>query len=313
MNEHQELPLSPDPGGPAPRRPEWLKVRLPQGTKFAETNGIVTRNRLHTVCQSANCPNVGECWSAGTATFMILGNVCTRSCGFCAVLTGRPPVLDREEPERVARAVAEMKLVHAVITSVNRDELPDGGASIWAATVRAIRRQAPFTRIEVLLPDLVDAPLDTVCDAAPDIIGHNVETVPRLYRRVRPQARYERSLRTLQQAKGRGFVTKSSIMLGLGETEAEVFAVMRDLVGIGCDIFTLGQYLQPTRKHLPVQRFAHPTEFARLAEAGRALGLLHVESGPLVRSSYHAERAARTLHLGETGPAGCPVPLPTPD
>jgi lipoic acid synthetase len=297
-------------GASNPRRPEWLKVRLPQGDEFARTNGIVAGHRLHTVCQSANCPNVGECWSAGTATFMILGNVCTRSCGFCAVLTGRPPILDQEEPERVALAIAQMNLVHAVITSVNRDELSDGGASIWAATIRAIRRHGPSTRIEVLIPDLVGAPLDMVLDAAPDIVGHNVETIPRLYRKVRPQARYERSLKVLAQAKGRGFVTKSSIMLGLGETESEVFAVMRDLIEVGCDIFTIGQYLQPTRSHLPVQRYAHPSEFARLAEAGRALGFLHVESGPLVRSSYHAERAARALHLGETGPAGYPTPKP---
>ncbi len=277
------------------RRPEWLKVRLPQGGEFARTRGIVTGHRLHTVCESANCPNVGECWSAGTATFMILGNVCTRSCGFCAVLTGRPPILDLDEPDRVAQAIGRMGLVHAVITSVNRDELKDGGASIWAATIRAVRGRAPDTRIEVLIPDLVGSNLEIVLEARPDILAHNVETVPRLYRAVRPQARYERSLRVLAQAKDRGFVTKSSVMLGLGETEDEVVAVMEDLRAIDCDIVTFGQYLQPTRNHLPVQRFVHPNEFERLRIKGEALGFRHVESGPLVRSSYHAERAGRTL------------------
>lgn len=276
-------------------RPEWLKVRLPQGPQFASTRAIVAKNRLHTVCESANCPNVGECWSAGTATFMILGNVCTRSCGFCAVITGRPTGLDLEEPERVAAAVAQMNLVHAVITSVNRDELPDGGASIWASTIRAVRRLAPATRIEVLIPDYVGAPLDAVLEARPDILAHNVETVPRLYRKVRPQARYDRSLAVLTQAKQAGFVTKSSLMLGLGESEDEVEEVMHDLHGAGCDIVTFGQYLQPTRAHLPVVAYIHPDGFARLAQIGEKIGFLHVESGPLVRSSYHAERAGRRL------------------
>ncbi len=282
---------APGPG----RRPEWLRVRLPQGGQFADTRGIVKRHRLHTVCESANCPNVGECWSAGTATFMILGNVCTRSCRFCAVLTGRPPVLDLEEPERVAAAIAQMRLVHAVLTSVNRDELEDGGAAIWAETIRAVRRSAPETRIEVLIPDLTGTPLLTVLEAGPDILAHNVETVPRLYREVRPQAKYLRSLQTLREAKDAGAVTKSSLMVGLGETEEEINAVMADLRGIGCDIVTFGQYLQPTKEHLPVQRFVHPDEFARLQERGMALGFLHVESGPLVRSSYHAERAGKRL------------------
>lgn len=282
---------------PAARRPEWLRVRLPQGAEFARIRGIVTGNRLHTVCESANCPNVGECWSAGTATFMILGNICTRSCGFCSVATARPRGLDLEEPERVAAAIAGMKLVHAVITSVNRDELPDGGAAIWAATIRAVRRASPQTRIEVLIPDFEGdaAALDAVLEARPDILGHNVETVPRLYRKVRPQAKYERSLWVLAHAKERGFVTKSSVMLGLGETDEEVRAVLADLRGIDCDLMTLGQYLQPTRRHLPVERFAHPDEFKRLGEHGRALGFVHVESGPLVRSSYHAERAGGRL------------------
>jgi lipoyl synthase len=293
ISENTERPASAAPL----RRPEWLKVRLPHGGQFAETAGIVGRNRLHTVCQSANCPNVGECWSAGTATFMILGNVCTRSCGFCAVLTGRPPVLDREEPERVAAAVAQMRLVHAVITSVNRDELTDGGAAIWAETVRAIRRASPGTRVEVLIPDFEgdERAIDTLCDSAPDIVGHNIETVPRLYRQARPQAKYDRSLRVLAQAKARGHMTKSSLMLGLGETEEEIVGVMRDLRGVDCDVFTLGQYLQPTLAHLLVDRFVPPSEFARLGEIGRSLGFLHVESGPLVRSSYHAERAGRVL------------------
>jgi lipoyl synthase len=275
-------------------------VRLPQGGAFAVTRGIVKRHRLHTVCESANCPNVGECWSAGTATFMILGNVCTRSCRFCAVATGRPGTVDPGEAERVAEAVAQMRLVHAVITSVDRDELPDGGASIWAATIEAIRRLAPKTRIEVLIPDFRGdtATLDLVLAARPDILGHNVETVPRLYRAVRPQAKYPWSLEVLRHAKGRGFVTKSSLMLGLGETLEEVEEVLRDLRGVGCDILTLGQYLQPTRENASVVRYVPPEEFDRLGEYGRSLGFLHVESGPLVRSSYHAERAGGKLAEG---------------
>jgi lipoyl synthase len=285
------------------RRPDWLKVRLPQGRQFSETRGVVNQFGLHTVCESATCPNLGECWAAGTATFMILGNVCTRSCGFCAVQTGRPPLLDRQEPERAAAAVARMGLTHAVITSVNRDELPDGGASIWADTIRALRRCAPKTRIEVLIPDFAGnlAALDSLLEAGPGILAHNVETVPRLYRQVRPQAKYERSLQVLAHAKEAGFVTKSSVMLGLGETEAELEEVMCDLRGVQCDIVTFGQYLQPTRNHLPVQRYVHPDEFGRLAQVGESIGFLHVESGPLVRSSYHAERAGRRVPA--TGPA----------
>ena len=291
----------PGGGDPAPdrplRRPEWLRVRLPQGGQFADTSSIVSRHRLHTVCQSAHCPNVGECWSAGTATFMILGNVCTRSCGFCAVSTGRPGVVDHEEPARVAEAIARMNLVHAVITSVDRDELPDGGASVWAETIRAVRRASPGTKVEVLIPDFQGSArdLDAVLEARPDILAHNVETVPRLHRQVRPQAKYERSLWVLERAQRRGFVTKSSVMVGLGETEEEVVAVMRDLRGVGCDFVTFGQYLQPTRQHLPVERFWHPDEFARLRETAESLGFLHVESGPLVRSSYHAERAGERI------------------
>jgi lipoyl synthase len=291
------------PSGPG-RRPEWLRIRLPQGGEFAQTRDIVSRHRLHTVCESANCPNVGECWSAGTATFMILGNVCTRSCGFCAVLTGRPGTVDREEPERVAGAIAGMELVHAVITSVDRDELPDGGAGIWAETIRAIRRLSPATRVEVLIPDFQGeaANLDTVLEARPDVLGHNVETVPRLQRQVRPQANYDRSLWVLRHAKSHGFITKSGLMLGLGETYDEVTAVMRDLRGVECDLLTLGQYLQPTRAHLPVVRYWHPDEFARLKALAAELGFLHAESGPLVRSSYHAERAGGLGDRGDRGP-----------
>ncbi len=275
------------------RRPEWLRVRLPQGGAFAATRGIVNRQKLHTVCESANCPNVGECWSAGTATLMILGNVCTRSCGFCSVKTGRPPFLDLEEPERVAEAIAQMNLGHAVITSVNRDELEDGGASIWAATIEAVRRRSPGTRVEVLIPDFQGdlQALDVVLGARPNILGHNMETVPRLYRHARPQARYDRSLLVLDHARRRGFLTKSSLMLGLGETEDEVLQVLADLRTVDCRLLALGQYLQPTRHHLPVERFVTPDEFAGFRRKAQEMGFGYVESGPLVRSSYHAERA----------------------
>ncbi len=274
------------------RRPEWLKVRLPQHGTFVATRAIVNGNRLHTVCESARCPNIGECWGAGTATFMILGNVCTRGCRFCAVATGRPTELDREEPGRVADAVAAMNIRHAVITSVNRDELPDGGAAIFAATIRAIRQRAAGVTIEVLIPDFMGdrESLDIVLDARPEILNHNVETVPRCYRMVRPQAKYARSLWVLARAKSKGLVTKSSIMVGLGESEEEVVGVLRDLRGVDCDNVTIGQYLQPTKKHIAVQRWVTPDEFARYSRAALAMGFRHVESGPLVRSSYHAER-----------------------
>ncbi|MEZ4654453.1 MAG: lipoyl synthase [Candidatus Eisenbacteria bacterium] len=284
---------SASPAAAPGRRPPWLRVRLPQSAEFARTRGIVSRNRLHTVCESAACPNIGECWSAGTATFMILGNVCTRSCGFCNVITGKPPEYDADEPDRVADAIASMNLVHVVITSVDRDELPDGGAEIWARTIEAVRRKTPGTRIEVLIGDFKGDPesLARVLDARPDVLAHNCETVPRLQQTVRPQARYERSLQVLARAHEAGFVTKSSLMLGLGETNDEVREVMRDLRQAGVDILTLGQYLQPTRRHLPVERYVTPEEFAELAEEARGLAFAHVESGPLVRSSYHAERA----------------------
>jgi lipoic acid synthetase len=276
------------------RRPEWLKARIPGGEHYARLKGIIDSNRLHTVCQEARCPNMGECWNNGTATFMILGDVCTRSCGFCAVKTGRPEGLDAGEPRRVAEAVAKLRLRHAVITSVNRDELYDGGAQIFAETIREVRAANPATRIEVLIPDFKgeEFALDIVLDALPDILNHNTETVPRLYPLVRPQAVYERSLELLDRARRRGFTTKTGLMLGIGERTEEVLDVMRELRGVHCSILTLGQYLQPTRDHLPVDRFVHPDEFASLKEAGLSMGFSHVESGPLVRSSYHAEEQA---------------------
>lgn len=279
----------------AVRRPDWLKVRLPVSGEYARTRGILSEHQLHTVCESAHCPNIGECWSAGTATVMILGEICTRSCGFCAVRTGRPTSVDEAEPERVADAIASMNLVHVVVTSVNRDELPDGGARIWARTIQAIRTAAPETRVEVLTPDFqgnVEA-LDQVLLAAPDIFSHNVETVPSLHRVVRPQARYDRSLAVLARSGARGILTKSGLMLGLGETTPEIRLVLEDLRSHGVLILTLGQYLRPSRQHLPVERFVHPDEFAHWKQVAIELGFRHVESGPLVRSSYHAERAGR--------------------
>jgi lipoic acid synthetase len=274
------------------RRPDWLKVRLPSGESYFRLKGILRGLDLHTVCEEARCPNVAECWGQGTATFMILGDLCTRSCGFCAVKTGLPQYLDREEPERVAKAVAAMGLSHAVVTSVNRDELGDGGASIFAATIEAIRRRRPGTTVEVLIPDFkgARASLETVLAARPDILNHNVETVPRLYKRVRPGARYVQSLELLRRAKENapGITSKTGLMLGLGEDLSEVLEVMRDMVEARVDVLTLGQYLQPTREHLPVERFVPPEEFRELALRGRAIGFRHVEAGPLVRSSYHA-------------------------
>ncbi len=276
------------------RRPSWLKAPIPAGEKYAGLKSLIDRHQLHTVCEEARCPNMGECWNNGTATFMILGDVCTRSCGFCAVKTGKPPELDGEEPKRVAEAVKTLGVRHAVITSVNRDELYDGGAQIFAETIRQVRAMNPRTSIEVLIPDFKgeEFALDIVLAAFPDILNHNMETVPRLYREVRPQAQYEQSLELLDRAKRRGFVTKTGMMLGLGEEDEEVIAVMKDLRGIGCDILTLGQYLQPTREHLPVKRFVHPNQFRAFREIGMEMGFRHVESGPLVRSSYHAEGQA---------------------
>ena len=275
-------------------RPDWLKVRLPTGPTYEHLRRLMRSKELHTVCEEAHCPNMAECWGAGTATFMILGETCTRSCGFCAVKTGRPGVVDSDEPARVGDAVARMSLGHAVVTSVNRDELPDGGASIFADTIREIRLQSPGTTVEVLIPDFLGKPeaLDAVIDAKPEVLSHNVETVARLYSRVRPQARYERSLGVLRRIAERApeIVCKTGIMLGLGETKDEVVATMRDIVAEGAHVLTIGQYLRPSPMHLPIERYWTPDEFAELRDQGMALGFRHVESGPLVRSSYHAER-----------------------
>jgi lipoic acid synthetase len=267
-------------------------MKMPAGERYVKLKNLVASHRLHTVCESAKCPNMGECWSAGTATLMILGDVCTRSCGFCHIATGKPPTLDLDEPARVGDAVRVMNLGHVVITSVNRDELPDGGAAIWAETIRQIRLQSPGTSVEVLIPDFCGdwSALQKVLDEAPDILNHNIESVPRLYKTVRPQAKYRRSLELLQIARNQGLITKTGMMLGLGETEDEIESVLHDLVSIRCDILTLGQYLQPTMNHLAVERWVHPDEFAAWKVRGEAKGIRHVESGPLVRSSYHAEK-----------------------
>ena len=275
-------------------RPDWLKVRLPMGPEFENLRRLMRSKSLHTVCEEAHCPNMAECWGAGTATFMILGDTCTRSCGFCAVKTGRPGFVDLDEPARVGAAVAQMALGHAVVTSVNRDELPDGGASLFAATIREIRSQSPGTTVEVLIPDFVGDPaaLDAVLAERPEILNHNVETVERLYPRVRPQARYPRSLEVLRRTKelAPDLVCKSGIMVGLGETREEVVRTMRDIAEQGTDVLTVGQYLRPSPMHLPIERYWTPEEFASLRDEGMAMGFRHVESGPLVRSSYHAER-----------------------
>jgi len=272
-------------------RPSWLKIKVPLGTKYVEVKNILHSRHLNTVCEDARCPNMADCWNRGTATFMILGDTCTRSCGFCSVKTGRPLELDTDEPRRVAEAVAQMNLRYAVVTSVNRDELPDGGSGIFASTIRAIRDRSPHCRIEVLIPDFMgkhDA-VFKVIDARPDVLNHNVETVPRLYRQVRPQAKYQRSLDVLAFCKHHGLTTKTGIMLGLGEEHDEILAVMNDLRAIGVDVMTLGQYLQPTKQHLPVERYVGPEEFEYWKRTGLDLGFKYVESGPLVRSSYHAD------------------------
>ncbi len=281
------------------RKPAWLKMKMPGGENYARLLNLVNDQRLHTVCQSAKCPNLGECWNSGTATLMILGDVCTRSCGFCHIATGRPPTLDTDEPRRVGQAVRTMNLKHVVITSVNRDELPDGGAGIWAQTIRQIHEQAPKATVEVLIPDFCgdEKALQTVLDERPDILNHNLETVPRLYRTVRPQAKYTRSLKILQIAKQQGFTTKTGIMLGLGEERDEIDAVLDDLVAVSCDILTIGQYLQPTPNHLNVARWVHPDEFAMWKQRGEDRGLRHVESGPMVRSSYHAEKQVKSQFI----------------
>jgi lipoic acid synthetase len=285
------------------RRPEWLKIRMPQGENYSELKTLMRSKGLHTVCEEARCPNIGECWGHRTATFMILGSVCTRSCGFCAVATGRPMALDWEEPRRVAEAVRQMELRHCVVTSVNRDELRDGGATLFAATIRWIRRLNPECSVEVLTPDFKgeEDALRIVMDARPNVFNHNVETVPRLYRRVRPQAVYTRSLEVLQRAKAMNPAApvKSGFMLGLGEEHDEVMQVLADLRAHDVDIVTIGQYLRPSFKHLPVERYAKPEEFREYALAGKKLGFRHVESGPLVRSSYHAWDQAKAAEEGK--------------
>lgn len=275
------------------RRPDWLRVKLPSGKKFKEVNNIIQEHNLSTVCSEARCPNMGECWGNGTATFMILGDVCTRSCGFCAVKTGRPTQgLDWDEPNRVAEAAKLMDLKHVVITSVNRDERKDGGAPIFAECINRLREDIPGVTIEVLIPDfrgIWDA-LQTVIDVKPEVMNHNLETVPSLYRQVRPQAKYERSLEVLRRSKDQGLRTKTGIMVGLGERPSEVFSLMDDCVENGVDVLTIGQYMQPTKMHLDVQEWVHPDVFENYKEVGESKGIEHVESGPLVRSSYHAER-----------------------
>ncbi len=274
------------------RKPDWLRVKLPIGEDFKRVRKLVDEYNLHTICQSGNCPNMGECWGAGTATFMILGNVCTRSCSFCAVKTGRPNEYDTDEPRRVAEAIQLMQVKHAVITSVNRDELKDRGAAIWHETVKLVKELSPTTTIETLIPDVKAnwEALETMISAGQEVVSHNMETVGRLYRMVRPQAKYERSLEQIKRTKAYGKRTKTGIMLGLGETRDELLTAMEDLVEHGCDVLTLGQYLQPTKMHLQVAEFIHPNTFAEYKAIGLSMGFNFVESGPLVRSSYHAER-----------------------
>jgi len=275
------------------RKPKWLRVKLPTGKSYKNVRGLVSKHKLHTICESGNCPNMGECWGAGTATFMILGNICTRSCGFCAVSTGKPKPVVWSEPEKVARSVKLMNVKHAVITSVDRDDLKDGGSIIWQETVNAIRRVSPQTTMETLIPDFQGKAdqIQRIIDVAPEVVSHNMETVERLTREVRIQARYHRSLEVLRMLKDGGIKrTKSGIMLGLGETEEEVIQSLEDLKNAKVDVITLGQYLQPTPKHLPVAEFITPEQFAKYKEIGDKMGFRHFESSPLVRSSYHAEK-----------------------
>lgn len=274
------------------KKPDWLRVKLPIGESYKHVRGLVDTHKLHTICESGNCPNMGECWGEGTATFMILGNICTRSCGFCAVATGRPLPVDWDEPQRVAEAIYLMKVKHAVITSVDRDELKDGGSIIWYNTIKAVKALNPNTTLETLIPDFrgITEQIQRIIDAAPEVVSHNMETVENLTKKVRVQAKYKRSLEVLATLKKGGMRTKTGLMLGIGETKEEVIATMQHLREVDCDVLTLGQYLQPTPKHLPVQRFVHPSEFAELKEIGYELGFDYVESGPLVRSSYHSEK-----------------------
>lgn len=288
-----ELPLASNPiVEERKKKPDWLRVKLPIGEDYRRVRHLVDEYKLHTICQSGNCPNMGECWGAGTATFMILGNVCTRSCSFCAVKTGKPNEYDEDEPRRVAEAVFLMQVKHAVITSVNRDELKDRGAEIWYQTVVKIKEASPKTTIETLIPDVKGTweALERMISGGQEVVSHNMETVKSLYRKVRPQARYERSLEQIQKTKEFGKRTKSGIMVGLGETKDEVLQVMDDLAAHGCDVLTIGQYLQPTKMHIEVAEFVHPEVFAMYKEEGMKRGFSFVESGPLVRSSYHAER-----------------------
>jgi lipoic acid synthetase len=284
--------MNPDRTAQKISKPDWLRVKLPTGENYRHVRSLVDQHKLHTICQSGNCPNMGECWGAGTATFMILGNVCTRSCGFCSVATGRPAAADPTEPEKVAESIRLMKVKHAVITSVDRDDLEDGGAITWAATIAAVRRISPGTTMETLIPDFAGKwdNLQHIIDAAPEIVSHNLETVRRLTKQVRIQAKYDRSLEVLLRLKKGGMRTKSGVMLGLGETKAEVIETMEDLRSVGTDVLTLGQYLQPTKKHLPVIEFISPAQFTEYKEIGMKMGYRYVESGPLVRSSYHAEK-----------------------
>lgn len=287
-----ELPVVSKDTPKREKKPDWLRVKLPIGEDYKRVRSLVDEYKLNTICQSGNCPNMGECWGAGTATFMILGNVCTRGCSFCAVKTGRPNEYDEDEPRRVAEAIRLMQVKHAVLTSVNRDELKDRGAEIWYQTVRAIKDSSPETTIETLIPDTRanwDALLRMI-SAGQEVVSHNMETVERLYRKVRPQAKYVRSLEQIKRIKDYGKRTKTGFMLGLGETEEEVIQILKDLKENGCDVVTIGQYLQPTKRHLAVEEFVHPDKFAHYKAVGLELGFNFVESGPLVRSSYHAER-----------------------
>jgi lipoyl synthase len=290
----QELPVinSINESASVVKKPNWLRVKLPTGENYRHVRNLVDQHKLHTICESGNCPNMGECWGEGTATFMILGNVCTRSCGFCAVATGRPEAVDWDEPQRVAEAIHLMKVKHAVLTSVDRDELKDGGSIIWYNTIKAVKALNADTTLETLIPDFKGQTenIQRIIEAAPEVVSHNIETVERLTRQVRIQAKYRRSMEVLKVLKEGGMRTKSGMMLGLGETKEEVLQAMQDLRNSGTDVITLGQYLQPTRKHLPVIRFVHPDEFAEYREAGYNMGFDYVESGPLVRSSYHSER-----------------------
>jgi lipoic acid synthetase len=292
-----------------------LKVRFPGGPNYIRLKNLMRSQALHTVCEEAHCPNVGECWEAGTATFLILGDICTRACGYCAITTGRPQRLDLEEPLRVAQAVQSLELAHAVVTSVDRDDQPDGGAKVFADTIQWIRRLSPKTTVEVLIPDFLgnwDA-LATVMAAQPEILNHNTETVPRLYRRARPKGSYARAMELLRRAKllDPETISKSGIMVGLGETRAELSSVLRDLRSVDCDVLTVGQYLRPSSKHLPMERYYTPEEFAGIGGEARGLGFKHVESGPLVRSSYHAERQAegslRRRHVSDSGSDTIPL------